>query len=66
MQVSINGSHREVPIASPLSQLSELRERALGEVAVALNGNFVPHAEWARHQLSENDCIDVVAPVEGG
>ena len=66
MRISVNGAVRELSAPCPLARLDELRCGAPGEVAVALNGDFVPRAEWPRRLLREDDCVDVVAPVEGG
>ncbi len=37
-----------------------------GAFACAVNGGFVPRAQWAAQQLADGDCIDIVAPVVGG
>ena len=34
--------------------------------ACAVNGMFVPRAQWAAQSLRGNDRIDIVAPVVGG
>ena len=37
-----------------------------GGFACAVNGAFVPRAQWAAHALRGGDRIDIVAPVTGG
>ncbi len=37
-----------------------------GGFACAVNGGFVPRAQWAGRCLAQGDCIDIVAPVVGG
>ncbi len=47
-----------------------LAERGLdpdsGGFACAVNGAFVPRAQWAAQALRDGDCVDIVAPVTGG
>ncbi len=66
MRIHINGTVCELVSPCPLAQLIESRHGIDAEVAVALNGDFVPRAEWPRRQLRAEDCVDVVAPAEGG
>jgi len=35
-------------------------------VAVAVNGEVVPRAQWQGTQLEERDSIELVEPVQGG
>jgi sulfur carrier protein len=35
-------------------------------VAVAVNGEVVPRAQWQETQLEEQDSIELVEPVQGG
>ncbi len=39
---------------------------ARGEFACAVNGCFVPRAQWSGQRLADGDCVDIVAPVVGG
>lgn len=36
------------------------------KVAVAINGEFVPRAQYPHQQLRDGDQVDVVSPVGGG
>lgn len=36
------------------------------KVAVAINGEFVPRAQYPHQQLHDGDQVDVVSPVGGG
>ncbi len=36
------------------------------KVAVAINGEFVPRAQYPQQQLRDGDQVDVVSPVGGG
>ena len=36
------------------------------EIAVAINGEFVPRSTYASRQLADGDAVDVLSPVQGG
>jgi len=63
----INGESRQVPQA-PLDGL--LRHLGFGEVrrglAVALNGQLVPRAQWGQQALADGDRLEIVRAVTGG
>ncbi|GAB1265054.1 sulfur carrier protein ThiS [Aurantivibrio infirmus] len=65
----INVSLNNKTINLPDSQLvSAIKASDIGEqkFAVAVNGNFIPRAEYAKVQLNNGDQIDIVSPVGGG
>jgi sulfur carrier protein len=67
LALSVNGQS----LRSAAPTLHELlAERGLdparGEFACALNGCFVPRAQWPAQRLADGDCVDIVAPVVGG
>ena len=67
LALSVNGQS----LRSAAGTLHELlAERGFdsvrGEFACAVNGDFVPRAQWAARRLADGDCVDVVAPVVGG
>lgn len=65
MHVKVNGETIETEQADLAGLLRELGYR--GETfAVAINGDFVPRAQYAQTPLGEGDSLDVVAPVVGG
>ncbi len=35
-------------------------------LAVAVNNNIVPKAEWENHELKENDKITIIRATQGG
>ena len=65
--ISVNGA------LQPLNhlKLSNLLEESgvddrKGGVAVALNGEVVPRADWAQTSLKSNDKVEIVQIVRGG
>jgi len=66
MQVSVNGSVREVPDELSLAQLLELLELPSSGIAVALNGDVVPRKRHREVRLGAEDRIEIVRAVQGG
>ena len=65
MNIILNGKPHECD-AADLERLLESLDHAPDSVATALNGDFVAHAERARHRLADGDRVDVIAPMAGG
>lgn len=66
MTLSVNGEQRAAPEGQTLrAALTEWGYRDK-KVAVARNGEFVPRSAYETMVLRDGDCIDVVAPMEGG
>jgi thiamine biosynthesis protein ThiS len=69
MHFVLNGQSREFPRLAPGSNLQDLiAELDLkgDRVAIELNGNIVPRAEWAKAGLAEMDRLEIVHFVGGG
>lgn len=66
LALSVNGERVTVEAAT-LAGLLMRRGHALdAALACAVNGVFVPRAQWTQCTLQPGDCIDIVAPVTGG
>ena len=66
--ITVNGEERPLPgegeIVSLLVDFGiEPDQRGL---AVAVNGEVVPRAEWDSVRLSDGDRVELVRPVQGG
>ena len=66
MKVQINGEDRNFDVSLPLSALVEQLGMKADRVAVELNRNIVPRAQWAQTQVSEGDRLEIVHFVGGG
>jgi len=66
MKVQINGESRNFDNSIPLSALLEQLGMKSDRVAVELNRNIVPRAQWAETQVSEGDRLEIVQFVGGG
>jgi sulfur carrier protein len=68
MTVTINGTRREFPegatVASLIASLDNAPEGR--GVAVAVEGEVVPRAQWPSTELRDGAKIEVVVAVQGG
>lgn len=66
IELSVNGERRQLEqttsIAAALKQWGYSGE----DIAVAINGEFVPRSTYAERQVAQSDRIDIVAPIQGG
>ena len=66
MQVTVNGTARDVPPGLSVKGLIEHLALAGGPVAVEVNRAIVPRAKHADHVVNEGDAIEIVHFVGGG
>ena len=63
----VNNTPHETPDAEPLAQLlARLALAAPRGVAVAVNDEVVPRAEWPAHALRPADRVTVIRATQGG
>ena len=66
IRVTVNGTPREIPSGSTMSQLvARVTDLATG-VAAAVNGQVVPRRGWPGTLLRDGDQVEVVTAVQGG
>jgi sulfur carrier protein len=68
LSVTINGEGRELPAgATVASVIASLHNAPEGRgVAVAVEGEVVPRAQWSNTTLREGATVEVVVAVQGG
>lgn len=71
MNVIINGERREVAGGTTVDAVVRMLavprgEEVGGGIAVAVNDEVVPRADWARTGLTADDRVDVLTAVQGG
>jgi thiamine biosynthesis protein ThiS len=66
MQVTVNGTPKDVPAGLSVRGLLEHLELTGGPVAVEINRAIVPRATHADHVVNEGDAIEIVHFVGGG
>ncbi len=68
MEITLNGSPRELPEDSTVAELVALlggREDGRG-VAVAIETEVVPRSAWEATRLSEGERVEILVAVQGG
>ncbi len=66
MQITVNGSAREVTAPLTVAELVRLLEFPDRGVAVAVDGAVVPKARWAQTMIAAHVDIEVLTAVQGG
>ncbi len=69
MKLCVNGETVRIDGDAP-SVADLLARRGVGPdahgVAVAVNEQVVPRAEWAAHRLRDGDTVEIIHAVQGG
>ena len=66
MRIHLNGEEREFAVGTTLSALVQSLELPIEGVAVALNRQVVPRAQWPSQELQSGDRVEIVRAVGGG
>jgi thiamine biosynthesis protein ThiS len=66
MRLTINGADREFSSVPTLAALLQQLEMKPDRVAVELNRELVPRAQWAATPLRDGDKLEIVHFVGGG
>ena len=66
MEVTVNGTRRDVPEGLTVRGLVEHLGLTEGPVAVEVNRAIVPRARHAEHRVETGDIIEIVHFVGGG
>ncbi len=65
MTITINGEQYSLPQSQTIDQL--LASQGFGKnIAVALNGAFIPRTTYDRQVVKDGDSIEIVSPMQGG
>ena len=65
--ISINGEQKLLSSSTLIELLEENGvDSSKGGVAVALNGEVVPRADWAQTSMKSDDKVEIVHIVRGG
>jgi sulfur carrier protein len=66
MQITVNGEQKSFPASLSLAQLIEHLGMKGDRVAVELNREIVPRAQWSGTELHDGDRLEIVHFVGGG
>jgi sulfur carrier protein len=66
MQLTVNGATADVEEGATVATVVERHGGGHRRVAVAVNGEVVPHSRWAATEVTAGDAVEVLAPTAGG
>ena len=66
MRVKINGECREITASASIAALLAELGYTDAFLAVALNHDCVPRSRYSVQKVTENDEIEILAPMSGG
>lgn len=66
IEVQVNAQPFRCPANTSVAVLLEQLGYRCEQVAVAIDNEFVPRAEYPLRQVRAAECIDVLVPVQGG
>ncbi len=64
--IELNGQPRQVPQGQCVQELIEALSLAHQALAVAVNREVVPRAQWGKRRFAAGDKVDVVRAIGGG
>ena len=66
VSIRVNGEARTVQAGASVADLVEALGLGGRKLAIAVNRTVVPRTQYARHQLSEGDRVEILEAVGGG
>lgn len=67
MNIYINNKPQDLPVQTNISGMLEvLRITSQKGIAIAINNNVVPGAEWRTYELKDNDKVTLIRATQGG
>lgn len=66
MKITINGQTKTIDTPLNIGAILEGEGYANKIVAVAVNGQFVPKAQYLVTHVNDDDEIEIVSPMQGG
>src|SRR5947209_4631411 len=68
MRIELNGEKQELTDSATVADVVRVAGGDPGArgVAVAVDGEVVPHSEWGSHLVSPGAQVEVVAAIQGG
>ncbi|MDH5183827.1 MAG: sulfur carrier protein ThiS [Gammaproteobacteria bacterium] len=66
MQISLNGTAKEIPDGSTAQQLVDSLELAGKRLAMEINREIVPRSSFYTHVLQAGDQVEIVHAIGGG
>lgn len=66
INIELNGQPHQTPANQSVQDLIEQLQLTHQALAVAVNREVLPRAQWSQRRLQANDSLDLVRPIGGG
>ena len=67
MKIYVNNKLHELPAQAKLNDaLASLNMSSVKGIAIAINNNVIPKAEWETHELASEDKVTLIQATQGG
>ncbi len=66
ISLQVNGETKTLNSACTVADALKTWGYQSKDIAIAINGEFVPRAFYTQQPLIDNDLIDIVTPIQGG
>ena len=67
MNIYVNNTPQEIPALSRIKDaLDTMNIPSVKGIAIAINNNVIPRAEWETYVLSEQDKVTLIKATQGG
>ncbi len=67
MNIYINNKLHEIPAQAKISDaLASINISSVKGIAIAINNNVIPKADWEVHPLNADDKITLIQATQGG
>ena len=64
--LSVNGETKTINANCSVNDALTQWGYQASTIAVAINQTFVPRSHYNEHHFIAGDCVDIVAPIQGG
>lgn len=66
IEITVNDEHKTLASNQTLGAVLTELGYAGQTVAVALNGQFIEQSHYGSTEITAKDCLDIIAPMQGG
>ncbi|MCP4407340.1 MAG: sulfur carrier protein ThiS [Gammaproteobacteria bacterium] len=66
MEITLNGSLKQVPDGTTATRLIEILQLTGKRLAIEINEEIVPRSTYGEHKLNSGDQVEIVHAIGGG
>jgi sulfur carrier protein len=66
INLTVNGDSKNIEPDTSVADALKHWGYQCENIAVAINLEFVPRSQYQQQCLSDQDCVDIVTPIQGG